>query len=552
MEWEDVFQSQILDRGYDYYQRGLVTNLKRTSDGVQATVKGSKTYHVTVSVQNGQVVDAECNCPYAQGGKYCKHMAAVMFASFPDDEIGETSRKSQPTGLGVVQLVLSATEQQVRDFLTETLLTDGDLAAKFALRVAPETAENNRQLYLQQISDIIESYQDYSGFIDYQAAGPFEEELSTFIRENIQAALDQQQPKLAFRLINQVATKLARVDIDDSDGEIMMLAHECRDIWQQVIDQADAALKRQAFTWFQKHSQSSMGAFEDDIEDILFKNFTTPKFLQRKLTWTAEKLDDAEKAGNEWQAKSWAMYHLKTLVKLESSDDEIEDFCRAHIRYDGVRQYYVDFSLQRERYDRAIQILVNGRKRGQIDGLNGLVQKYSRQLLALYKRLERPEAYRQELWDFATTYSPADLEAYQELKTLYPAADWPTEREKLLAALPKHANVAQLYAEDHLYQELLQTVLAQRGLIGVQTYEKLLKPKFSRQLLQKYVAVAQQMAEQTGDRQHYRDIVKILNKMTTFPMGMSTADHLIQEWRVKYARRPAMLDELKRFDGSQM
>jgi len=50
MEWEDVFQSRILDRGYDYYQQGLVTNLKRTSDGVQAMVKGSKTYRVTVFV----------------------------------------------------------------------------------------------------------------------------------------------------------------------------------------------------------------------------------------------------------------------------------------------------------------------------------------------------------------------------------------------------------------------------------------------------------------------------------------------------------------------
>lgn len=549
MEWEDVFQSRILDRGYDYYQRGLVTNLKRTLDGVQATVKGSKTYHVTVFVQNEQIIDAECNCPYAQGGNYCKHMAAVMFASFPDDEMAQTAPKSQPAGIDVVQLVLSATEQQVRDFLTATLLADGDLATKFALQVAPKNAESNQQFYLEQIGEIIESYQDYSGFIDYPSAGPFEEELSTFIRENIQATLDQHQPKLAFRLINKVATKLARVDIDDSDGEIMMLAQECTEIWQQVIDQADAALTRQAFTWFQKHSQESMGAFEEVIEDLLFKNFTKPKFLKKKLDWTAEKIDDAEKAGNEWQAEQWLMFHLKTLVKLASPDDEIEDFCRAHIRYDDVRQYYVDFSVQRENYDQAIQILINGRKRGQIDGLRGLVQKYSRQLLALYSQLKRPEAYRQELWDFVTTYSPADLDAYRELKGLYSTSDWPTEREKVLAALPRHADVAQLYAEDHLYQQLLDTVLAQRGLIGVQTYEKLLKPKFSRQLLRKYVEVAQQMAKQTGDRQHYRDIVKVLNKMKAFPMGVSTADHLIQDWRVKYARRPAMLDELKRFDG---
>jgi len=63
------------------------------------------------------------------------------------------------------------------------------------------------------------------------------------------------------------------------------------------------------------------------------------------------------------------------------------------------------------------------------------------------------------------------------------------------------------------------------------------------------VEVAQEMAKQMGDREHYRDIVKVLNKMRVFPMGVSTADHLIQDWRVKYARRPAMLDELKRFDG---
>ncbi|WP_407888154.1 SWIM zinc finger family protein [Levilactobacillus sp. N40-8-2] len=72
MAWEDVFQSQIVDRGYDYYQRGLVANFKRTSEGIQATVKGSKTYRVTILIQNKQIIDAKCDCPYAQGGNYCK------------------------------------------------------------------------------------------------------------------------------------------------------------------------------------------------------------------------------------------------------------------------------------------------------------------------------------------------------------------------------------------------------------------------------------------------------------------------------------------------
>jgi len=78
-----------------------------------------------------------------------------------------------------------------------------------------------------------------------------------------------------------------------------------------------------------------------------------------------------------------------------------------------------------------------------------------------------------------------------------------------------------------------------------------LAPKFSDQLVAKYSRTVQKMAEKTGDRKHYRELAAILNEMTDYPSGYAEATRIVQEWRVKYVRRPAMMDELRRFDNKK-
>lgn len=543
MDWEDNFQSRILDRGYDYFRQGLVVKGKKMKTMISAIVRGTQDYTVLINLEDGEVVEARCDCPYATGGKYCKHMAAVLFWAFDDDVVPDSSHDPS-----VAELMATATDEQVRAFLMQLLQENGQLAAEFSRTILPITMANLQE-YQAEVEAIFEDYMDEDDFIDYNSASYFEEELATFIRQNNQQLIEQGHLKLCFELTTLIVVKLARLDIDDSDGELMMLADICQEDLQQLIDQADQALKRQIFEWLQQHVKDSMLVFEDVLEDLLAHNFNESEFLSLKLAWSEQKLQQAQKQQSEWQAERWALFHLHVMEKVGSTPTAVKTFCLANIELSDVRKYYVTFCLRQKDYATAISQLQLGKAQAESDQRWRLLATYSRQLKDIYRQLKQPAAYREELWRLVTVYQPADLGLYRELKQQYSPDEWKIQRDKLFATLPKRVDIAPLYAEEHLYRQLLKRVLAQPSLVSVATYEQVLKPKFSAQLLQKYVAVAEKMAEQTGDRKHYRAIVKVLDDMTSYPLGTNEAKRLIQEWHVKYARRSAMMDELSHFRG---
>ena len=77
--WKDLFRIHILERGLNYYEEGCVTSLEQTSIGYTAVVEGTDDYEVGIEICADQVYDMTCTCPYAAEGKYCKHMAAVLY-----------------------------------------------------------------------------------------------------------------------------------------------------------------------------------------------------------------------------------------------------------------------------------------------------------------------------------------------------------------------------------------------------------------------------------------------------------------------------------------
>ena len=79
MEWETYFQKRILDRGYDYYFDDRVEDLRINSNRIKAVVNGTDFYHVEIKLNGNQIIGMSCDCPYAQDGHNCKHMAAVLY-----------------------------------------------------------------------------------------------------------------------------------------------------------------------------------------------------------------------------------------------------------------------------------------------------------------------------------------------------------------------------------------------------------------------------------------------------------------------------------------
>ena len=99
IQWQHLFSVSILNRGREYFRKNKVRSLIRDGATYYAVVEGSREYEVEIRLHGTQIEEMNCDCPYAQEGNFCKHMAAALY------EIGarETtdprqSRKKDPAG----------------------------------------------------------------------------------------------------------------------------------------------------------------------------------------------------------------------------------------------------------------------------------------------------------------------------------------------------------------------------------------------------------------------------------------------------------------------
>ena len=78
------FTRKIRERGASYYSRGCVNIVRGSDVELEATVLGSQNYQVKMQGQDGELV-ASCDCPYFEGGEFCKHLWATILAADAGD-----------------------------------------------------------------------------------------------------------------------------------------------------------------------------------------------------------------------------------------------------------------------------------------------------------------------------------------------------------------------------------------------------------------------------------------------------------------------------------
>ena len=95
--WERQIPSHIQSRGKSYYLSGSVLDPKYEKDGnkthITAKVSGTSLYNVEIHLDSDVISSAECSCPYAEMGDFCKHTAAVLFKYKYDMEVAASQEK---------------------------------------------------------------------------------------------------------------------------------------------------------------------------------------------------------------------------------------------------------------------------------------------------------------------------------------------------------------------------------------------------------------------------------------------------------------------------
>ena len=575
MNWQKLFASHILERGYDYYCDGAVENIEIGRDDIRADVVGTEDYEVEISLNDGKVTDMYCSCPYAAGGNNCKHMAAVLYEwtadimdenepedtdneDMDDDADAESMDLFEPAvtvcdykkkSAAVEKLVTSAERDIVQAFLVSVLAEDKKLLLRFRNMVNKCATNEDVEDYFEQIDEIADRYLGRDHFINYYQAYDFMLELEEIIDKDVRRMIDNGSHISAFHVMNHIFVLLGNVDMDDSGGETSMLAEQIYQLWLELLTKVNAQDKRKMFIWFTTHMDGSVIDYlEEYIEQIIMEEFKEPEYEQDKLSFMEEMIEKAEKKDSGWSRDyavgKWTVTYLKTLEEKNAPEDQLEEICKKYWNNSGVRRYYIDRYFEKKEYDRVLQVLDESIELDK--AYRGQVLEYIQKKKEIYRLQGNKSAYIEQLWKLVLEQSAGDLDIYKELKAQYSEKEWLIKREELFKKLPANAHIDRLYKEEKLYDRLLAYVLKSSGLYAVQSYENVLKKEYPKQILSKYQGEVNKMASCTGNRKHYADLVALLRRMKRIKGGSEIVETIVEEWKIKYRNRPAMMDELSK------
>ena len=173
--WKDWFQPHILEQGRAYFDEGRVSELERTEDGYAAIVEGAEEYEVEILLEGDSVEDMLCDCPYAEDGNACKHMAAVLFAV----AAAEPSKKNAPAKkerLTPADLVEKIPDGQLRPLLTELISADEKLFRALLLRYWETILDKCMKTLKEELASIGDQYAGavdrVQGTVSFRAKNP--------------------------------------------------------------------------------------------------------------------------------------------------------------------------------------------------------------------------------------------------------------------------------------------------------------------------------------------------------------------------------------------
>ena len=175
--WKNLFYNRILERGEDYYEEGLVSEVTKTSSGYHALVEGSDMYEVEIEMTEGEIYGMSCDCPFADGGSYCKHMAAVLYYLEAEGEEEEQEPTERSWMERIVlqnkeldEVIAKIPEEELRKFVRriagENVEIRNLLMTSYSQKI---DAQQLKRLH-QEVDDIVYRYSGRHRFIDYANA----------------------------------------------------------------------------------------------------------------------------------------------------------------------------------------------------------------------------------------------------------------------------------------------------------------------------------------------------------------------------------------------
>lgn len=537
MEWETYFQKRILDRGYDYYFDDRVEDLRITSNRVKAVVHGTDFYYVEIKLKGNQIIGMSCDCPYAQDGHNCKHMAAVLYEW--------QLRETHPV-IDNSKLVKEASEEDVQSFLINLLYDNPDLVETFKQYTQNEFSLTTM---IDDLEDVCDSYSDGYHYIDYEFSCDFCDNFESAVFKWLDLLKEKKQYSLAFKFLLRAYDIFDKLDIEDNEGETVELSFSIINACSSTIMCMDDLERIEAFEELGQYLNSMRNYYDrQEILEILFDCLNGKEFLKLKLDFVKEQLDYIDSHDDifnkEYALDGFSKMYLSLLKKNNASNKEINAIYKKYWKCGSIRMDCIYTCINNKEYDKALDYID---KCIDLDYENqDLIKRNIELKKDIYMEQGNIAAYKEELKNLILFFNDTNIEDYIELRSHYNDKEWIEERDSIIQQLTPGRFLCEILETEHLYEKLLDVLLRSNDKYLLHQYTGLLSDEYPEQLLQIYRESVEKQAESTGSRKHYYQIAEELKIMKSISGGDKVVDEIIKKWKIQYKNRTAMMDELSR------
>lgn len=567
MEWYNLFREHILERGAEYHQDGYVTKFDVTEQSIDAEVEGTETYHVNIVLDGERVVYMTCDCPHAESGNNCKHMAAVLFRFaehlYKEDCVKEEilEKANRETTLEerynarkdeAIELVNKIPEEKIREMFVKYVLSDTSLRNRLELEYSTKLDARHMFALKNEINNIVYN-NSHRGFVDWYHASDFTGGLSCFLESKVKILIEKNYLEQAFELTNMVFHCIGNIDMDDSDGSSTYVADKCYECWKLILQKSDNQHKEKIKKWFESHQNGYVIDFmEEYLQEFLFSEFLSEDLIKEKI----EELDEiiSMSYGNNECPSIYSIHYgcenvivkrIDYMKMLGCTETEIMEFRKQNRNFFVIREMEIEEALDAQDYEKAKQILLESKV---LDAeYPKQVKKYSEQLIALYEKNGELEEYHRELLYQLENCNQKDLEYFLALKnTSGSGKEWENIVNRIIISNKNLYFVCEVLNEEKRYEELMDKIVKNDSIYLLDEYEKNLKKTLPASVTEMYKEYVMQEVQRVSDRNGYRHLMKYLKKISKIPNGKDVAIQIAEQWKVEYRRRSAMMDELRK------
>ena len=568
---------KIWQRGMNYYDGDAVIDLDEVApDEWVATVQGTDEYIVELSLKGREVRSWSCECPY-DGGDICKHVVAVVLAIRDKmknidksafsivEKGGAVMEKPESKEVTLEELMKRAKSGDYQSFVQDRMRFCQELKDELTAYLKAKYVEADERDYGKEVENIFKtSTKGIGGYGRWNRYDGYEvtdwDKVFVKVRRLLGEVATQMEAGNAVPAIDVVIRffQLLGKNYDDS-----LLYDEDSDVYDVCTIAEELVLKA---------SQDSSVSAERKIEllEELRKlsayevyrdyDYCSMKDLMMQVNVHIQSPEDSLKLINALLEEHKSSYDLYKYVneKIDilqkmNREDEVRKVISQYLYLLEVREQEVDRLVDGKQYMEALQMLDEGIRLAKEEGHRGAELQWLQKKIGIYEKMDDKSSLI-ACNRLMFVRKGGSLEYYHKLKRSVDASEWTLFLKSLIdetkdSSYGINQILPDIYVEEKDFEQLYTFIYnaGRYDRLGlIQRYGLKLPSAYASSLLAAFAIDIRDYADRNMGRNYYVQVADMLHSMKQVKGGEAIVKELVDEFRLKYKRRPAMMEELRR------